>query len=308
MSRIWQITKLTFEEWSEDKVPRLGAALSFFAVFAIAPLLVVVIAIAGFVYGEEAAQGQLFGTIQQFVGDKAASAIQGLIAGARQSESGVLATIISVITLFIVSSGLFAELQDALDTIWEVAPKPDRGWGDAIRERFFTFLMVIGAGLLLLAFMLASAVLTTVADFVGELPGGNWLWAGINFILPIVFFTFIFALIYKYLPDVKIAWRDVWTGAFITAILITIGKYLIALYLGRSSVSNAYGAVGSLAILLLWIYYSSQIFFLGAEFTQVYATRFGHGVRLNDNALPVTEKAREQQGIPHKEEMRPRTA
>jgi membrane protein len=301
MSRIWQMTKLTFEEWSEDKVPRLGAALSFFAVFAMAPLLVVVIAVAGFIYGDQAAQGQLFNSIRDFVGDKAASAIEGLIAGARQSESGVLATVISAITLAVVSSGLFAELQDALDTIWEVAPKADRGWGDAIRERFFAFLMVVIAGVLLLGFMAASTVLTTVGDFVGELPGGNWLWTGVNFVLPIVFFTFIFALIFKYLPDVKIAWSDVWVGALITAVLITIGKYLIALYLGRSSVSNAYGAVGSLAILLLWIYYSSQIFFLGAEFTQVYAKRFGYGVRPNDNAVPVTEEARAQQGIPHKE-------
>jgi membrane protein len=306
MRRIWEMIKLTLEEWSEDKVPRLGAALSFFAVFAIAPLLVLAIAVAGFVYGDDAVSGKLFGAIKDFVGENAASAIQSLLAGARVSGSGVAATLISVITLFIAASGLFAELQDSLDTIWEVAPRPDRGWRDTLRERSFAFLMVIGAGVLLLAFMLANAVLPHVADILGELPGGNWMWAGINFVLPIVFLSITFAIIFKYLPDVQISWRDVWVGAIFTAVLITLGKYLIGLYLGRSSVTNAYGAAGSLAVLLLWIYYSSQIFFLGAEFTQVYARRFGHGVRPRPNAIPVTEEARAEQGIPHKEQLYPR--
>jgi membrane protein len=301
---MWKTIKATFEEWSEDKATRLAAALSFYTIFALAPLLVVIIAVAGFFYGEAAAQGQLMEQIRQYAGENGANAIQNLLVAARPSSSGLIAGILSLVSLLIVASGLFVELQSALDTIWEVEPRPGRSWRVMIRERFWSFLVVLGAGLLLLALMVASTVLNSMSDLIARVPFGEWIQAGVNFIAPVVLFTLIFALVYKYLPDVIVSWSDVLPGAFVTAILLTVGKYLIALYLSYSSVSSAFGAAGSLAMLLLWIYYSALIVFLGAEFTQVYARHRGHSLQPSSNAIPTTEEARAQQGIPHQPRMR----
>lgn len=304
---IWGLTKQTVEEWLEDKAPRLGAALAFYAIFAIAPMFVVAIAIAGSLYGEEAARGQLFYTLSQWTGSAAADTIQNLItAASRAGNTGVFATSVSFIILLVAGSGLFAELQDALNTIWEVAPRQGLSWMDFFRARFLQFLLVLLTGFFLLASMLLSAGLSAFLAFVGtRIPFASWVPAVVDFVLPIVILTFLIALIFKYLPDVLFAWRDVWIGAALTAVLLTIGKYLIALYLAHSTVGSAYGAAGSLAILLLWIYYSAQIVFLGAEFTQVYAKCCGGGMRPKYNAIPITEEARAQQGIPHKQTAKP---
>ncbi|HYG77106.1 MAG TPA: YihY/virulence factor BrkB family protein [Planctomycetota bacterium] len=307
MKKFWNLLKTTFDEYLEDKAPRLGAALAFYAMFALAPLLVVAVAIAGLVLGNQAAQGQLVGTIAQYTGPKAAETIQGLIEGAwRSGGAGIFATVISFLTLIVIGSGLFAELQDALDTIWEVTPRPGKSWGQTIRDRFFQFLLVIGAGIFLIASVVASTVTAAlIATWGSTLPGAGWISAGVNFAAPIILFTFLFALIFKFLPDVDFAWSDVWIGAFATAVLLTIGKYLISLYLAHSTVASTYGAAGSLAVLMLWIYYSAQILFLGAEFTQVYAKHYGHGMRPKADAIPLTEEARAQQGIPHKGTLKP---
>ena len=191
------------------------------------------------------------------------------------------------------AAGFFGQLQDALNTIWKVEPKPDRGWLAVLRERFLPFTMVLGTGFLLLMSLVLSAALEALGEFLTPeaMPGGAWLWRRLNLLVALAVVTLLFALIYKYLPDVRIAWGDVWVGAVVTAVLFTLGKYLIGLYLGRSGVSSTYGAAGSLVLILLWVYYSSQVFLFGAEFTRIYAIRRGSPVMPSANALPVSDQA-----------------
>jgi membrane protein len=268
------LVRETFTAWNQDKAPRLAAALAFYSIFSMAPLLVIVIAGAGLFFGEQAAEGQVFAALRGLVGVEAALSIQAILQNVRQTESGVLATVISLGTLLLGATGVFAELQDALNTIWAVPPRPKRGVAQIVRERFTSFLIVVGIAALLFASLVISAVLSALEAFWGERLAGFAsapLDVGISFGIT----TVLFALIYKVLPDVYIAWRDVWLGAAFTAALFIVGKSLIGLYLGTSSVSSTYGAAGSLAVLLLWIFYSAQIFFLGAEFTKIYSTRRG---------------------------------
>ena len=300
----WELIKEAFTDWNEDKAPRLAAALSYYALFAIAPLLVIVIAIAGLFFGQEAASGAIAGQIQGLVGEQSAQAIQEMVANAGASRSGgIIATIIGIVTLLFGALGVFGQLQDALNTIWEVQPKPDRGWLEMIKERLTPFTMVLGIAFLLLISLVISAALAAIGKFFGGIfPGFALIGQIINFVVSFGVITLLFAMIYKYLPDAKIAWNDVWIGAAATALLFTIGRLLLGLYLGRSSTASAYGAAGSLVIVLLWVYYSAQILFMGAEFTQVYAKKYGTQIEPAENAIPITEEARAQQGIPHKEE------
>ena len=284
------ILQETLAAWSEDKVPRLGAALAYYTLFSLAPLLIIIIAVASLIFGEDAAQGRIAGEIKGLIGEKGAEAIQAMLqnAGAEKS-SGIVATIIGLATLLFGASGVFGELQDALNTIWGVKPKPGRGIFDIVRARFFSFAMVLGIVFLLLVSLVVSAALAALGKFgSGRVP--TPLLHGVDLVVSIGAVALLFAMIFKILPDVRIAWRHVWVGAFATSILFTVGKILIGLYLGRSSVGSAFGAAGSLVVVLVWIYYSAQILFLGAEITKAYARRFAPALAPTADALPVTEE------------------
>ena len=295
----WGLLRTTATEWSEDKVPRLGAALAFYSVLSIAPLLLIAIAIAALVFGQEAASGQLVGQIRGLVGKEGAEAVQQMLKNAQKPGAGILATVVGFVTLLSAASGVFGQLQDAMNTIWEVQPREGRGVLGIVKDRFFSFTMVLGTGFLLLTSLILSTAVAAAFGFVGGLaPGLKPLLAAGDLLVSAVVVTLLFALIFKLLPDARIAWRDVWVGAGLTTALFLVGKALIGAYLGRSGYGSAYGAAGSLVVLLVWIYYSSQILFFGAEFTKVYAERYGNRIEPSADAEPVTARMRAQQGIP----------
>jgi len=288
---LFQLLRETGSAWVEDKVPRLGAALAFYTVFAIAPLFIIVLAIAGFWFGEEAARRELFAQLNGLVGREGGEAIQALIAAADKPKAGMLATCIAVITLFIGATGAFVQLQDALNTVWKVRRIPGRGLRHFIKARLLSFAMILGIGFLLLVSLILSAILAALGKFMsGLIPSQETLWEAINFLVSLGVITLLFAMIFKVLPDVRIAWRNVWVGAFITAMLFNLGKFLLGFYLGRSSVASAYGAAGSLVILLIWVYYSAQIVLMGVEFTKICADRCGSHLRPAKGAEFVTTK------------------
>jgi membrane protein len=295
---VWSLLGETVFEWYEDRAPRLGAALAFYTVFALAPGLIVIIALAALLLGKEAAQGQILNEVQDLIGVAGAQAIQAAIESARGAGGSLVATGLGVLTLLFGLWGVFGELQDALNTIWGVTTRPGRGVIGAIKERFWSFTMVVGIGFLLLVSLAASAWLAAVGRFFAQLsPLPVAVMETANALLSFVTITLMFALIYKLLPDVRITWRNVWVGAAVTALLFTIGKSLIGLYLGRSTVASVYGAAGSLVVILLWIYYSAQVVFFGAEFTKVYSRRFGAVVVPDKLAVPLTAEARAAQGM-----------
>lgn len=296
---VFGLLKDTVTSFMEDKAPRLGAALAYYSVFSMAPLLIIVIAVVGVVFGDEAARGQVVGAIQGLVGQQGAEAIQTMILNARRPSSSLIATLIGIGTLVFGAAGLFGQLKDALNTIWEVKPKPGQGILSSILSQFWSLTAVLGTAFLLLVSLVLSAGISAVATYLGNiLPGGAVLWEVINQVVSFGVTWLLFALMFKYLPDVKIAWRDVAVGAAVTTALFTIGKFAIGLYLGMSTFSSTYGAAGSLVVVLFWVYYSAQILFFGAELTKVYANRFGSRIKPAENALPLTQEAREQQGIP----------
>lgn len=279
--------KQTFREWSEDQVPVLAAALAYYAVFSIAPLLLIVIGVLGLVLGENAAQSTLMDQVRNAVGPQAADAIQGILQNMDRQGGGVIATVIGVVTLIVGATGVFAQLQNALNTIWEVKPDPEKsGVRHIIAVRLLSLGMILVIGLLLLVSLVLSAVLSALGEGIaGALPGGAWLWRGVDLLVSLAVITLLFAMIFKVLPDARIAWRDVWVGAALTALLFVIGKFALGLYLGNSGVASSYGAAGSLVVLLLWVYYSMQILLFGGEFTQVYAKRTGSRIEPADNAV-----------------------
>ena len=302
--RIWELFKETFNQWNEDKASRLAAALAYYTIFSIAPLLIIVIAVAGSVFGEEAARGQIVLQIQGLVGRSGAEVIETAIKNASQPASGTIASLISVAALLFGASGVFAELQDSLNVIWEVVPRPDLGVKGFVRKRFLSFAMVLGIGFLLLVSLVISAILAAINGyFSGLLPGIALIWQIANFVISFSISTLLFAMIYKFLPDVKITWGDVLTGAAITSLLFSIGRFLLGLYLGNGTFGSAYGAAGSLIVILAWVYYAAQILFFGAEFTQVYARKYGSRIVPDKNAIPITDEARAQQGIPRRRDV-----
>lgn len=288
----FDIVKESFKGWQEDGALDLGAALAYYTIFSLAPLLLIVTAVAGLVWQRDAVQGQLVGQIQGVVGQQGAEAIQTMIANAgKHGGSGVIATIIGLVTILFGATGVFVQLQSAMDRVWNVEPRPGKGLWGFVRTRILSFGMVLGIGFLLLVSLVVATAVTAFSTWAtGIMPGAKVLIEGLTFLVSFGVITLLFAMIFKVLPDVKIAWRDVWVGAVVTALLFTIGKFLIGLYLAKSSVASTYGAAGSLVVLLLWIYYSSQILFLGAEFTQVYATRYGSQIKPSKHAVPVVRK------------------
>ncbi|HEX6960884.1 MAG TPA: YihY/virulence factor BrkB family protein, partial [Lacipirellula sp.] len=289
---LWRILKQTFSDWSEDKAPELGAALAFYTALSIAPLLVIVLGIAAFFLGEGAARGHVMSEMQSMVGQEGASAIGDMIQNADKPTEGTIATVLSVITLLFGASGVFGQLQSSMNTIWEVEPKPGRGIWGMIRDRFLSFTMVLGLAFLLLVSMILSAVIAAAGNFLSGMIGdAAWIGHVVHIATSMIVLTLLFAAMFKYLPDAKIGWRDVMLGAVVTAVLFTVGKFAIGLYLGHSSMASSYGVAGSFVVLLVWVYYSAQILFFGAELTQVYANNFGSRIVPSENARRVTDEA-----------------
>jgi membrane protein len=284
----WGLIKETFSEWSNDKAPRLGAALSYYTIFSMAPLLVLVISIAGLVFGRDAAEGRLLAQLSQVVGMDAGVALQSMVAKAGEHRAGIIATVVGLVVLMVGATGVVIELQDALNTVWKVVPKPGRGIKGLIRDRLLSIGIILAFGFLFIVSLVASSALAALGTVVrGWLPG--WLILGyvLNYGVSIAVIGVMLAMIFKILPDVKMAWRDVWLGAAVTSVLFHVGKFLIGLYVGKAGVGSTFGAAGSLAVLLVWIYYSTQLVLMGAEFTRAYANQFGSHVVPSDNAVAV---------------------
>ena len=271
------LCKAAVNAWLDDFAPSMGAAIAYYTIFSIAPMLVITIAVAGFIFGEEAARGEIVAQIRGVVGIEGAIAIQGLLKSAREPVEGILAASISMLTLVIGATAVFAELQSALDRIWRIPTEAKKGgiW-NLLRKRLLSFGLILGLGFMLMASLVVSAALAALGNFWdGWFTGWETVLQTLNLLISFVVFTSVFAVIYKYMPRVRLSWRDVRIGSVVTTLLFIAGKYLIALYLGRVGVSSGFGAAGSLVLLLVWIYYSAQIFLLGAEFTWIYANQYG---------------------------------
>jgi membrane protein len=294
----WALLGQAGGAWWNSNAQRLGAALAFYATFSLAPLLLVVVAITGLIYGRQAATGHLLGQLRNLVGEDQAAVLQALIAGADQPTTGVWASITAVVMLLVGATGLFVQLQDALNTIWLVQAPAGRGLWGAVKDRFLSFMLVLVSAFLLLLSVAADTLLTALP---GELGDGHSVWPGqlIHLSLSFSIITLLFAMIYKLLPDAVIAWTDVWFGSVITSLLFSVGKFLIGLYLGKSAIGSTFGAAGSLAALLLWLYYSAQLFLFGAHLTKAFAVNFGSGIvpRTNAAPAPVTAHAPGQQEV-----------
>lgn len=270
------IFRRTLSGWWNDNVPRLGASLAYYTLFALAPILIVAITVAGFFFGADSVQREVTGQIRGLVGDQGARAVQGMLEGASQRGGDGVATAVGLVTFFFGATGAFLELQTALNGIWRVKPKANAGLKEMLLQRLLSFGLVVGVGFVLLVSLLVSAGLSALTRYVGTfLPDIAVLWQGVNTLVSLGVITLLFAMIYQFLPDVDLRLRDVWVGALVTAGLFTIGKFVIGLYLGTSGVASSYGAAGSVVVLLIWVYYSSQVVLLGAEFTRAYVERFG---------------------------------
>ena len=289
LRKLWTMAKETAKDWLDDEAATLAAALAYYALLSLAPLLVISISVAGWFLGAEAARGQVAGELSSIVGTEAARAVEGVVASGQEPERGVLGAVFGIVTLFVGASGVFGQLQTSLDRIWEVKPKPDRGFWVMVKERFFSFTMVLGVAFLLLVSLVVSSLLSSLGTFLAAaLPGGAVLWQALNFALSFGVVTLLFALIFKVIPDATVEWRDVWIGAAVTALLFTIGKLLLALYLGKAAVGSSYGAAGSIVALVVWVYYAAQILFMGAEFTQVQARHRGASIEPTPNAERIS--------------------
>jgi membrane protein len=276
MRIVWELLKDTFSRWQEDEAARLAAALSFYTIFSLSPLLILVIAVVSLVWDPAAVESQILVQIEDLVGEQGADFIAGMFERRDSTGSGVLGTIVGLVTLLLGATGALTQLKAAMNRVWNVTETPLEGIRAVIRSRLLSFGMVLAMGFLLLVSLVLNAGLSALGGVLeGVLPGSVALLWVLNTGLSLAVTSLLFATIFKVLPDADIAWRDVVIGAVATAILFTVGKFLLGLYLGRSGVASAYGAAGALVLILLWIYYSAQILFLGAEFTEVYARRYG---------------------------------
>lgn len=292
LSELWSIAKETATDWSDDDAATLAAALAYYALLSLAPLLLISIGVAGWFLGPEAARGRVAGELSSIVGGAAANGIQAVVASTEGPKRGLLSALLGVLTAFIGASGVFGQLQTSLNRIWEVKPKTDRGFGGQVKDRFFSFTMVLGVAFLLLVSLILTSILSSFGSVLSDtLPGGAVLWQIVNFALSFGVVTVLFALMFKVIPDAKVQWRDVWLGAAVTAVLFTLGKYLLGLYLGKAAVGSSYGAAGSMVALVVWVYYAAQILFMGAEFTQVHARRRGASIEPTENAERVAASA-----------------
>ena len=283
-------------DWNDDNAPRLSASLAFYTLLSLAPLLVLMVAVAAMAFGRQAAEGQLAWQIQRMVGLGQARALEAVLRTALKPEGSVIATVFSVVTLAIGATSVVVELQDALNDIWHVPHPSSSGFGAIlvlVRQRFYSLAMVLGVGFLLLVSLLVSAWIAVIGKSVGAmLPIPEFSLHLLSFLISFLVITFLFGAIYKVMPDVELKWSDVLVGASFTSLIFTAGKQLIGLYLGRAGIGSSYGAAGSLVIILLWVYYSAQLFFFGAEFTKVYAKKYGsHFAATLDPAAPKPANA-----------------
>lgn len=277
LQQAWSLTRDAVAAWIEDFAPSMGAALAYYTIFSLAPMLIIVIAIAGFFFGQDAAQGAIVVQLRDLMGDTGASAVEGLLKSASEPGQGIIAATLGILTLMIGATAVFGELQSALNRIWKVPAEKERsGIWTLLRTRMLSFGMVMGLGFMLLISLVLSAVLAALGKWWGDILG-SWsiVLQLLNLAVSFTVITGLFAMIYKFMPRARIPWRDVWVGSVVTALLFTIGKTLIGLYLGKTNMASGFGAAGSLVILLVWIYYSAQIFLLGAEFTWVFAQQHG---------------------------------
>jgi len=281
VKRYLDLIKQAWREFNDDQAQRLGAGLAYYMVFSIAPLLLIAIAIAGVVFGKKAAQGAIEQQLAGTLGEGVAQALNQMIVMASKPKSSAIATIAGVITLLFGAAGVFGQLQNALDTIWNVERPKTAGWKGMIKDRFLSMTMVLGIGFLLLVTLVFDTVISAIGKYAGQhLPGGEAVLQILQLMLSFGIITVLFALIFKYLPHTRVAWRDVWLGAAVTSFLFVVGKFLLGLYIGKAAIGSAYGAAGSLIVILIWVYWSAQILFFGAELTQVYAR--SHGSRAGE--------------------------
>jgi YihY family inner membrane protein len=293
LKQFWVLIKEAAIEWSKDRAPRLGAALAYYTIFSMVPLLIILIGIIGLVFGQEAAQSAILGHLRNVMGPESASAIQDMLQRANQPSTGIVSTIIATVTLLAGAAGFFGQLKDALNTVWGTEPKQGRGVWRLLKDNFLSFATLLGTGFLLLVSLVISTALAAFGKWFGDvLPLPEIVLQTINLLLAFLLIAGLFALIFKILPDARIAWSDVWVGGLLTSALFTIGKFAIALYLGKSNVSSAYGAAGSLVVVLVWVYYSVQILLYGAEFTEAYAKQVGANIKPTEEADVVTDKTR----------------
>ncbi|HYW57319.1 MAG TPA: YihY/virulence factor BrkB family protein [Polaromonas sp.] len=295
LQRFYQLAKKSVFAWIDDYAPSMGAAISYYTVFSIAPLLLIVIAVAGLVWGRDAVQGEIVAQLSGLIGDEGAKGVEALIKSANKPAKGLVATGVSIVVLIIGATTVFAELQSALDRVWQVPEEQKKRSGiwDTLRSRLLSLGFILGLAFLLAVSLVVSAGLAAFGGWAnGLLPGWEVLLQIINMLISLGVATVLFAMIFKIMPQAKVSWRDVWIGAAVTAVLFEIGKALIGLYIGKSSVTSSFAAAGSLVVLLLWVYYSAQIFLLGAEFTWVYAHEHGsHADKPQPEALPPRRSA-----------------
>ena len=306
----WSLVRKAAAAWVADYAPSLGAALSYYSVFSLAPLLLIVISIAGLVFGEEAVRGEVFGQLQGLLGSDASRAVETMLASVDKPAAGAVSTVVGVVVLLIGATTVFGELQDALDRIWR-APVRDRSgglWG-LLRARLLSFGMILGIAFLLMVSLVLGAAVSAIGKWSsGAFPGWELLMQAANLVLGFALTTGVFAMIYKIMPRVSVQWHDVWLGAVVTALLFSVGRFLIGLYIGKSGLASAYGAAGSLTVVFVWVYYSAQNFLIGAEFTRVYAKTFGSMRHLaqGDAAPKTPQRIPEAGSMPRKTAPAPR--
>jgi membrane protein len=297
LKQIWRLISKSVEAWMDDYAPSMGAALAYYTLFSLAPLLIIAIAVAGLAFGQEAARGEIVAQIQDLIGVEGAIAVQGLLKSANAPEQDIVATVVSLITLVVAATTVFSELQTDLDRIWRVpAPATVNGVWSVLRARLLSFGLVLGLGFLLLVSLVIGAAIAAFGKWsYGFFEGREAYLHTLNFGVSFAASTSLFAMIYKFMPRARIAWRDVWVGALVTALLFELGKFLIGLYLGKTGVASGYGAAGSLVVVLVWVYFSAQIFLLGAEFTWVYSHEYGSKMAQSGNksASPVPSRSGE---------------
>jgi membrane protein len=294
LKQLYELCRDSVSAWVDDYAPSMGAAISYYTIFSLAPLLVIMIAIAGALFGREAAQGQIVEQISGLVGREGATAVEAMLRSASEPDKGLIAGLISAVVLLVGATTVFAELQSALDRIWHVPEreKPSGVWA-VLRARLLSFGLILGLAFLLIVSLFVSAALSAFGSwFGGLLPGWELLLHALNLVISLAILTLLFAMIFKLMPTTPIAWHDVWIGAFATAVLFELGKFGIGLYLGKSGVNESFAAAGSLVLLVAWVYYAAQIFLLGAEFTKVYAN--AHGSTSGTKAVAATKNAAEQ--------------
>ena len=292
LARLLSLLKGTVKEWSRDKCPQLGAALAYYSVFSLAPLMLVLLAVFGWIYGSnESAREKILDQLKYFLDPSGLKVIQDIANNAAKPKAGIVGAAIGILIALLGASGIFGQLQDALNTIWDVKPKPDQGLWGFIRARFLSFAMVGGACFLLLVSLTVENLLRGLHNYLQAIiPGGQYVGLAVFYVFDLAVVVLLFAMIFRYLPDAKIAWRDVWTGAGLTALFFLIGKFLLGVYLSSGAAGSAYGAASSLVALLLWVFYSAQILLFGAEFTKLNANTYGSHVEPEEHAVKVERR------------------